>query len=288
MATAIAVTAALLAACCFGVAAVLQQTAARAVPESRALRPSLLRELLRSPWWVLGIGLSAFSYVVQGAALAFGPLVLVQPLAATDLVFALTVAAWWTGTRLRAQEIAGVGCVTAGVAAFLVVLPPGGPSTSPAVREWLLMFLVVAGVVAVLLWCGLRCRGPLRAGLYAGAAGLLFGVLAALTKSAAELFRAEGIAALGHWQPYALIVVGGSGLLCAQSSFQAGSLAVSLPVIDIVEPLGGVLVGAAIFGERMAGSTGAVIVQVLGALLAALGIVLLDRSPLVRGTAEHG
>lgn len=93
MAIAVAVPAALLAACCFAVAAVLQQEAAATVPEKESLRPELIRTLARRPRWLAGIALSAFSFVVQGAALAFGPLVLVLPLASTDLLFALPLIA---------------------------------------------------------------------------------------------------------------------------------------------------------------------------------------------------
>ncbi|WP_329190652.1 hypothetical protein [Actinacidiphila glaucinigra] len=65
------------------------------------------------------------------------------------------------------------------------------------------------------------------------------------------------------------------------SSFQAGSLAVSLPLIDTIEPIGAVLAGADRLNERLA-TSGHLAVQVLGAALAVTGIVILDRSPLVR------
>ncbi|MCX5317881.1 hypothetical protein OHA03_46065 [Streptomyces sp. NBC_00154] len=84
-----------------------------------------------------------------------------------------------------------------------------------------------------------------------------------------------------QWEPYALLLVGGAGLLLAQSSFQAGSLTISLPLIDTIEPIGAVLIGAAVFHERLA-TSGYLAVQILGAALAVTGIVILDRSPLVR------
>ncbi|WP_234388991.1 hypothetical protein [Streptomyces sp. AS58] len=119
--------------------------------------------------------------------------------------------------------------------------------------------------------------------MYAAAAGLLIDLLDALTKSVAGLFRDRGPAALVHWQPYALLVVGGAGLLLTQSSFQAGSLALSLPLIDTIEPIGAVLIGAAVFHERLA-TSGYLAIQILGAALAVSGIVILDRSPLVRAS----
>ncbi|MFD7445656.1 DMT family transporter [Streptomyces sp. NPDC059909] len=94
MNVAVAVPAALLSALCFGVASVVQQQAAREARAQESLRLRLLLDLARRPKWLLGMGLVISSYALLGLALTFGPLVLVQPLAATDLVFALPLLAW--------------------------------------------------------------------------------------------------------------------------------------------------------------------------------------------------
>jgi hypothetical protein len=281
MAIAVAVPAALLAACCFAVAAVLQQEAAATMPARQSLRPRLIWALAHEPLWLAGIALSAVSFVVQGVALAFGPLVLVLPLASTDLLFALPLLARRRRRKLTRRDVTGAVCTAGGVAAFLTVLPYSAGAVRPDARDWLPLLAVVAACVTVLVPAGLRSSGRVRAGVYAAAAGLLFALLDALTRSAAGLFRDRGVAALTHGEPYALLFVGGAGLLLAQSSFQAGSLAVSLPLIDTIEPIGAVLAGAAVFHERLA-TSGHLAVQVLGAALALTGIVVLDRSPLVR------
>jgi hypothetical protein len=277
----VAVAAALLAACCFAVAAVLQQAAAEGIPERESLRPGLIWALAHRPLWLAGIALSAFSFVIQGAALAFGPLVLVMPLASTDLLFALPLIARRRHMRLTRRDVTGMVCTAGGVAAFLAVLPPPAGEGRPGVWRWLPLLVVVAACVTVLVSAGLRSSGRVRAAAYAAAAGLVFALLDALTNSAAGLFRNRGLEALGHWEPYALLLVGGAGLLLAQSAFHAGSLAISLPLIDTIEPIGAVLIGAVAFQERLA-TSGYLAVQILGAALAVIGIVVLDRSPLVR------
>jgi hypothetical protein len=281
MDTAVAVTAALLASLSFAVGAVMQQAAASEVPTSQSLRPGLLASLARRKWWLAGVALTAVSYVVQGVALAFGPLVLVMPLASTDLLFALPLLARRRGRRLTRGEAAGAACTAAGVAAFLVVLPSAVGTAVPGAADWLPLLVVVGVCTAGLLTAGVRVHGRLRTGLYAAAAGLLFALLDALTKAAADLFRDAGPATLAHWEPYALIVVGGAGFVVVQSAYQAGSLAISLPVIDTVEPVGSVLMGAAVFQEPLATSW-ALAVQIAAGALAVAGIVLLSRSPLVR------
>lgn len=281
MSNAVAVTAAILAALAFAVAAVLQQSAAASVPADQSLRPSLFVSLVRRPAWVAGMLLDIASFIILGVALAFGPLVLVMPLAAADLVFALPLLAWRHGQRLTRAEVAGVACTAGGMAAFLVVLPAAEGSVVPGLADWVPALAVVVALVAALLAAGIRMAGRVRTALYAAAAGMLLALLDALAKSAADLFRHDGLAALGHWEPYALIAVGGTGLLLVQSSYNAGSLAISLPVIDTAEPVGSVLMGALVFAEPLA-SGWALAVQVMAAVLAIAGIVILSRSPLVR------
>jgi drug/metabolite transporter (DMT)-like permease len=283
MDTAVAVLAALLSAVCFGVASVVQQQVASEAPAEESLRLRLLLNLARRPAWLAGMALTVLSYAMQGLALAFGPLVLVQPLAATDLVFALPLLAWHRRVRLTRVECAGIVCTAGGVAAFLAVLPTTSTGTAvPALRDWLPLLAAVGGAVALLASAGLKRRGRARTGLYAISAALLFALLDSLTKSAADQFRADGLGTLSRWEPYALIVVGIAALVLSQSSFQAGSLAISLPIIDTLEPIGGVLIGVAVFNEQLASSTLAVTVQALGAAVAVVGIVLLDLSPLAR------
>lgn len=279
MDTAVAVIGALLAALTFAVAAVLQQAAASSEPETESLKPGLLLRLVRQPLWLAGVAMAAASYILQGVALAFGTLVLVMPLASTDLLFALPLVAWRTHRRLARPEIVGAACNAGGVAIFLAVLPSSEGMEVPTLADWLPLVAVVAALVAALIAVGIRFPGHVRTGAYAAAAGLLFALLDALTKSAATLFREDGLAALGHWEPYALAAVGGLGLVVVQSSYQAGSLAVSLPVIDTVEPVGSVLMGATVFAEPLATSW-ALAAQVVAGVLAVAGIVILSRSAL--------
>jgi hypothetical protein len=283
MSTAIAVAAALLSAASFGVASVAQQYAASKAPTDESLRLGLLLHLARQPLWLAGMGLTVFSFAVQGVALAFGPLVLVQPVAATDLAFALPLLAWRRQERLTCPESIGIVCTAGGVAAFLAMLPPGSAGTPvPAPAAWLPAFFVIGAAVALLAPIGLRTGGKLRSALYAMSAAVLFSLLDSLTKSTTGRIRADGVAVLQHWEPYAMLGVGITALVLSQSSFQAGSLAISLPIIDTLEPIGAVLIGVAVFDEHLAASPPAVLTQTVAAGVAVLGIVLLALSPLAR------
>jgi hypothetical protein len=97
-----------------------------------------------------------------------------------------------------------------------------------------------------------------------------------LARLAARPLWLAGIA-LAHWQPWALLVLGAAGLLLSASAFQAGSLAASLPVMDTVEPVSGVLFGTLLFGERLAASPAGITMQLTGTAAAIAGITLLGR-----------
>jgi drug/metabolite transporter (DMT)-like permease len=287
-ATAIAVLAALAAAASFGVAAALQHRQARLTPRAGGVR--LLARLAARPLWLAGIGLAAAAYGLQALALAFGPLALVAPIVATDLLFALPVAARWS-RPLCARDWLGCVLAAGGVAAFLAAAPPSSGRSGAPARDWLLAFAVVGLVCALALAMGRLATGPVRAAVTAAAAGAVFGLTAAVTLSLTRLLRAAGPGAvLAHWQPWALLVLGTAGLLLSASAFQAGSLAASLPVMDTVEPVSGVLLGTLLFGERLAASPAGITLQLAGAAAAIAGITLLGRyagTPRLRTAAKQ-
>ena len=288
--TVIAVVTALAAAGSFGVAGVLQHHQAREAAGGKALRFRLLADLARRPMWLAGIVLAAAAYGLQALALAFGPLALVAPIVATDLLFAVPLAAWWSRRPLRRQGWTGCALVASGIGIFLATSPPAsGRSDAPA-QEWLPAFGAVALVCMAAVTVGNARGGAVRAAMLAAAAGVTFGLTAAVTLSASRLLRDIGPAAtLGHWQPWALITLGLAGLVFSQSAYQAGQLTASLPIIDTLEPISGVVIGTAVFHEHLATSPYMLAIQFSGAAIAISGIALLAPPSLAHpgGDTDH-
>ena len=84
----IAVVAGVCAAVCFALGTLVQPGAARQT-HARALRFGLLVALAYQRRWLGGIAVTVLAFGIQAAAaLAFGPLALVQPLVATEVLFA--------------------------------------------------------------------------------------------------------------------------------------------------------------------------------------------------------
>jgi len=229
--TVIAVLAALGAACCFALAAVVQHGAARETGE-KLLSLRLLLALVRNPRWLAGVALGVLSFAVQGLALAFGPLALVQPLAATDVLFALPMIAVLHRYRLTRGDWLGAGAVAGGIALFFAVSPPSEGTRAPGLAAWAPVILAAGAFAAVAGLAAMRARGPAQVIWLAAGAGITYGVLDALTKSTVDLLADRGFTTLLRWEPYALLAAGILGTLLSQSAFRAGALSVSLPVID--------------------------------------------------------
>ncbi|HUK68704.1 MAG TPA: DMT family transporter [Streptosporangiaceae bacterium] len=286
----VAVLAALAAAGSFGVAAAVQHRQAQLAPRAGALPFRLLAHLARRPLWLAGIALAGAAYGLQALALAFGPLALVAPIVATDLLFALPVAARWSRRPLGARDWLGCVLAAGGVAVFLATSPPSSGRSDAPPRDWMLAFGTVALICVVAVTTGRLGAGAARAAPMATAAGVVFGLTAAVTLSFTRLLRAAGPgASLAHWQPWAMLALGTAGLLLSANAFQAGALAASLPIMDTVEPTSGVLIGTLLFGEHLAASPVGVAVQLTGAAAAFAGITLVSQSaPGAQAATPHG
>lgn len=287
MRTSIAVAGALCAAFCFALGSLVQQGAAREAHEG-ALHLRLLMALVREPRWVAGIALSVFSFVIQGVALAFGPLSLVQPLAATDVLFALPLIAHRNQRPLTRKDAAGALTVTAGMAVFMAVSPPVKGLSVPGAGAWAPAFLSVAALTAVSAVIAMRARGATQVVWLAVAAGAVYGLLDALTKSTVDVLQSRGVGGVvTTWEPYALAAAGGLGALFGQSAFNAGPLSLSLPVIDTLEPVAAVALAATVFRERLASSPGQLALQLAGGVLAVAGIAVLSHSSVVSAESRQ-
>ena len=123
MRIAIAVVIALYAAFCFALGSLVQQGAARQT-HARALRFGLLVALVHDRRWLGGVTVTVLSFGVQGVALAFGPLALVQPLVATEVLFALLMVARRNRRPLSRRGVIGGLGVASGMGIFVAVSPP--------------------------------------------------------------------------------------------------------------------------------------------------------------------
>jgi drug/metabolite transporter (DMT)-like permease len=267
---------------CYALAAALQHAATQAYPAGRAARFGLLVALVQRPMWLAGNVADAGGYVLLFLAFRRGSLALVQPLLVTGLLFALPLGTMITHTPVRRNDWIGAAMVVVGLAGFIVAAAPGPGHPSASGMAWVLLALVTVAVLGMLFWLTRMFPGR-RAALLGAAAGVLSGVLGAITEAAARAFDHGIMRAFGHWQPYALIVVGFVCILVVQHAFHAGKLSDSLPLLTATETVVGVAIGQWLFGERIAGHPTAHLVEVLGLALLCWGVFVLGRSPVIAG-----
>jgi len=240
----------------YATASVLQQREAEA--DAAASQGSavgggvrLVLRLAHRPLWLAGLAADGVGYGLQALALGVGELLVVQPVLTTGILFALPAGAWWSGRRLGRSDFAWACVLATGLTAFLLLAGTDGGRDFASNGAWLVCAAIATPVLAACMLAASRARGTARAVLFAGTTGALFGITAALTKASVVLLDRHGFGALTHWEPYALLVLGGLGFVLNQRAFQAGSLTASLPTLTVVEPIVAALIGVTMLHETV-------------------------------------
>ncbi|MET9495951.1 DMT family transporter [Streptomyces sp. NPDC006552] len=274
------------AAFCLGIGFVLQQNAAQHAPLGDFLSPRLLLDLIRMPRWLAGIGLMVCGMGLGAVALGRGEVSLVEPLLATNLLFALVLSRHQTKAPLGRQGWAGLLLLAGGVTAFIVAgQPRGGTAVTDPLRHWLIIGLMVGGALA-LAALAKRSRLSAAPALLAVAAGMLYGVQDALTRVSGQRFGSGSWSELlTSWQPYAVFALGVTGLVLVQSAFETAPLRMSLPALTAAQPLAGIVCGVGFLGDRLRMDTGALAWQAVGLAGVVAGVVLLGLHPAMPGAA---
>lgn len=268
------------AAAAFGTSSVLQYRANQQVPQAPVGQPTLLWRLWHRRNWRWSVLLAAAAFALQVAALNFVPLILVQPLLVTGLLWYVFLLAGSEHHRPdRAIVVESLLCLL-GLSAFLLLAAPGaGPSRGldpMRAGAWLAGAVVVAVALCLLLAARLGRRWrPLP---LATAAGICYGVTAGLISSLSHSFG-EGLpAVLGHWQTYAIVVLGPVGVMLSQNAYQAGPLgAPALATFTVTDPLAAIAVGLLWLDERIRTDVWSLLGEALALCALVVGVFLLAR-----------
>lgn len=261
---------------------VAQQKAAEQEPADERLSFRLLGQLLRRPMWLGGIAAMVGGQLLGAAALDRGSLALVEPIMATNVLFALPLSAVWHKRRLGGREWAGAVALIAGLAAFVAAGDPyGGRATRLPWPNWMIAMGAIAVVAAVAVSLGRR-SAPYREATYlAVGAGVLYGLQDALTQRTEAGFSSGLVSVLASWPPYILVAVAVVALLLNQSAFEAAPLDASLPATTVAEPLTGIAFGVGVYGEHLRLQGPLLAVELAGVVAMVVGVVLVARSPIV-------
>lgn len=294
MATLVAVVTTIAAALLLGVASVADQRSTKRVKKRAALSPRILLDLLRQPLWLLAAVANVAGFALQVVALSFGSLALVQPILASDLVFAVLLS-WYLrkraepgprrpGRNTNLLMFSGAAATAVGVAGFLAVGQPSGGTTHASLSTLPALVTLLVVTVGGCLAVGSRRHG-LRPLALALACGVCYGVAAFCVKlvtsetghGPGELFT--------DWPIYILLVVGPLGYLLNQAAFQQGRfLAPVQAIITAADPVISIALGIVWLNVTVRGSPLDVAGQVISLLVMIAGIVMAaQHAPAVRG-----
>lgn len=284
-----AILLALVASFCTATASVCQRLGARSY-EAAGFDVWLLFRLARQPVWLLGMASMILGFIFQISALRFGPLALVQPILALELLFVfgyMTV----IGRKVkvgRRDWLAAVA-MSAGIGVFLgLAAPSGGRLHAPGSSWWLAglsTLTIVLLALAVAFGPGNRpgTSGSGRAAVLGCATGISWGFVAAVIKELSSRLGGGTGDIISSWSLYVLVVVGAGTMLLASQALAAGPLAASQPGFTILDPFSASMLGLFLFSEHIRAGIADLVGEVAALAVVMAGVSALSHSHLIVG-----
>lgn len=247
-----AVSFALLAAIFMAIGIVVRQRATLDVPPEKGMSTVMLMTLLRRPVWWVGTGAAVAGFIFQALALGYGSLLLVQPVLVSALLFALPLSARLAGRRVSRAEWMWALLLTGALTVFVALAKSTAGDYDIPVALTVIVAAVCVGVVLACVLMAVRASNWRRAVMLAAGVGVLFGLVAVLTKIVMHMIT-EGQVRTVLTTPalYLLVLLGVGATLLQQSAFHAGSLQTSVPTMLVLEPVIAVVLGAIVLNEHM-------------------------------------
>jgi drug/metabolite transporter (DMT)-like permease len=262
------------AAVAYGVATILQSIGARAGGAANELDARLVRRLLRSSPYILGLLLDAVGFGLSFAALHTLPLFTVEAVVASSLAVTAVLAVVMLDMRPSLSEWLALICVSAGLA----LLASSAKAQSPIQLDDLdqsLLVISVAIVGAIVIVVARRRRQPSRGDSWA--LGLLAGLMYGAAGIGARILRTPSTPWRLFLDPalYAMALAGILGLLLYAMALQRGSVTVATSAVVVAETLMPAVIGITLLGDRPA--TGRDGLAAVGFALTVAGAVALAR-----------
>jgi drug/metabolite transporter (DMT)-like permease len=269
---------AILAAFAFALGTVLQQKGTLAT-EAEENDPRFLIQILHKPVWLAGGAAQAGGWVLQATALDRASLLVVQALTALSLVIALPLGAWLTHQRIGRREVLGALLVLIGIVLFLSAGQPQSGTSQASAATWWGACLITLVLVVALAGVGTRFTGAAKALTLGAAAGLGFGLQAAVTKTFVTQVGNGVLALLSSWPVYVLVISAIVGFVLQQSALKTGVLAPAMASSNSVTLFSSVILGIVVYGDTISkGGAGHVGSAWAGLAVAIAGIGLLAGS----------
>jgi hypothetical protein len=277
--TALATVLALLSAATFAISTSVQHQVAGTAPESARGPVGLIVHLFSRPWWVIGQVFAVVGFGLHAMALHYGQIAVVQPIVISGIVFAVPARAAISRRLPSRSEVQAVSLTALGLAVFLVASnPTPGLDSGLGARAFVLSGAGVAAAVLAAMVARGSARASRRAFLLGVTSGVLFGLVAGLLKMSLQELAAGGVVRmLTVWPTWAMVVVGGAGVVTNQVAYRIARLSTSMPVLNIVDGLVALTFGFFVFQEVPRHSPLFILIQVAALACVAMGLWVVAR-----------
>lgn len=174
----LAIVLSLAASLCTATASICQRIGARRLEHAGGHQvpgfdPFLVFRLARQPAWLLGFGSMLAGFAFQVSALHFGPLALVQPILAVELLFVFGYLAMRTRNQgARRREWGAAIAMSVGISVFLRAATPAGGRAHATASLWWLSGVAILAAVAVAIAASIGGGSARRADLIILAIGV--------------------------------------------------------------------------------------------------------------------
>ncbi len=286
----ISYSAAVLAAMMNASSSVIQRWATHKPDAIKLFGSQFAYDMLKSRLFLVGFVLQVLAFGAQAIALKNGPLIVVEPLLTSDLIFLLVIIHWRIGIRMKPRDWIAALAIIGGLTGVFIATNPKEGHLNYHAFPWIVLLSIVTPLIVSLAITVRHLKSPrLRALLASLAAAITFALNAAFTKLSLNLLSNHGLVVMfTSWPIFALIISGIVSLYLMMNAFGSGPLAISQPVMEVSEPTIAVIIGVMIFGDSYNSSPVALAIGLVCALILVGGIILLGSSPRVQQAGEKG
>lgn len=238
----------------------------------------LVLRLARSGRWIAGLAVVGVGTLLHAAALRHGALAVVEPVLVLNLALALPARALLDRARPSAAHVAAAVVLGAGVTVFVLIARPSAGQAAPDGSDAAVLILAGTGLAAACMLVAARARSERVAGFALGlAAGALYGIGGGVLKTTVHTVLRDPVAAFTGWPLWTLCALTAWAFVLHQQAYARAPLAVSLPVLSVVNPLAGMAFGAVAFNEIPAHSPLAASAEVLSLAVIVGSVLALTR-----------
>jgi drug/metabolite transporter (DMT)-like permease len=272
----VSLVAGVVAALCYGIAAVMQAVAVRAASTrdtaeaTAGVDPGLLPRMLRNWRFIASIIIDTFGFIAQLIALRRLPLFTVQAMVAANLAVTAVLASVLIGVALSWREWVAVSGVVAGVG--LLGSSAGPEGATQAGMAFKLALIVAVAVLAIIGLAAARLRDPLRTLMLGTVAGFGYGLLGV---AARVLNGFDPATLLRDPATYAVVAAGIVSFVFYASALEGGSVTVATAAVVLTETLPPAIIGVIFLGDKT--RPGLAPAAAVGFAIAVLSAVMLAR-----------